>query len=80
MPSLVSISAVISSNNGHISKSITEIENELRVRVVMIERQSKEGTLETIIPSPSNIIEANDRVYLILNINDIKKVENSLES
>ena len=80
MPSLVSISAIISTNSEHISKSITEIENELRVRVVMIERNSNEGILETIIPSPSGIIEANDRVYLILNINDIKKVENSLES
>jgi len=80
MPSLVSISAEIASGNGLIGSLFSEVERKLGVNLAMVERIDEEGNTHARAPEHDQLLEEGDRVYLFLEIDDLRKVEKSLGS
>lgn len=80
MPSLVSISAEINSGSRILGKDLDQVEDMIGASLVMLERPDKEGDLQSVpVGEIGNLLEG-DRIYLILEIDDIGKVEKSLGS
>ena len=80
IPELISMSATLSSENNLVGRSISDAENKIDCRIVMIERINEEGFLEVKIPSQVESLEMSDKIYIFLEKSDIKKVERSLEN
>jgi Trk K+ transport system NAD-binding subunit len=80
MPSLVSISAEIPSGNRLIGSLFSEVERKLGVNLAMVERIDGEGNTHARAPEHDQLLEEGDRVYLFLEIDDLRNVEKSLGS
>ena len=80
IPSLVSMSAEINSGNGLIGKELAEFEDIIGANLVMLERLGSDGTFNNIIEENIGTIQEGDRLYLILEIDDVGKAEESLRS
>ena len=80
IPELISMSATLSSDNNLVGRSISDAENRIGCRIVMIERITEEGALEVQIPTQVESLEMSDKIYIFLEKSDIKRVERSLEN
>tara|TARA_B100000131_G_scaffold323183_1_gene380338 strand:- start:4608 stop:6032 length:1425 start_codon:yes stop_codon:yes gene_type:complete len=80
MPSLVSISAEINSGSRLLGKDLSEVEDIIGASLVMLERPNQEGEKSSVPFGEIGSLNDGDRIYLILEIDDIGKVEKSLGS
>lgn len=78
LPSIVSLSTIINSDHIFVNSSIKDAENDLDVKVVMIDRTDGEGNRELRYPISVNSIENGDRVYLLTQKDNLRKVEKAL--
>ena len=80
IPSLVSMSAEINSGNGLLGKELPEVEDIIGANLVMVERLDNDGTFNNIVEENIGTIQEGDRLYLILEIDDVGKAEDILRS
>ena len=80
IPSLVSMSAEINSGNGLQGKELPEVEDIIGANLVMLERLDNDGKFNNIIEENIGTIQEGDRLYLILEIDDVGKAEEILRS
>ena len=80
IPSLVSMSAEINSGNGLLGKELPEVEDIIGANLVMLERLDNDGTFNNIVEENIGTIQEGDRLYLILEIDDVGKAEDILRS
>ena len=80
IPSLVSMSAEINSGNGLLGKELPEVEGIIGANLVMLERPDNDGTFKNIVEENIGTIQEGDRLYLILEIDDVGKAEDILRS
>ena len=80
IPSLVSMSAEINSGNGLLGKELPEVEDIIGANLVMLERLDNDGSFNNIIEENIGTIQEGDRLYLILEIDDVGKAEEILRS
>ncbi len=80
IPSLVSMSAEINAGNGLLGKELPEVEDIIGANLVMLERLDNDGTFNNIIEENIGTIQEGDRLYLILEIDDVGKAEEILRS
>ena len=80
IPSLVSMSAEINSGNGLLGKELPEVEDIIGANLVMLERLDNDGKFNNIIEEKIGTIQEGDRLYLILEIDDVGKAEEILRS
>ena len=80
IPSLVSMSAEINSGNGLQGKEMPEVEDIIGANLVMLERLDNDGKFNNIIEENIGTIQEGDRLYLILEIDDVGKAEEILRS
>ena len=80
IPSLVSMSAEINSGNALLGKELPEVEDIIGANLVMLERLDNDGTFNNIIEENIGTIQEGDRLYLILEIDDVGKAEEILRS
>ena len=80
IPSLVSMSAEIIPGNSLIGKELDEVEDIIGANLVMLERMGEDGTFNHIPEEKIGPLEEGDRIYLILEIDDVGKAEESLRS
>ena len=80
IPSLVSMSAEINSGNGLLGKELPEVEDIIGANLVMLERLDNDGKFNNIIEENIGTIQEGDRLYLILEIDDVGKAEEILRS
>ena len=80
IPSLVSMSAEINPGNGLLGKELYEVEEKIGANLVMLERLGNDGTFNNITEEDIGTIQEGDRLYLILEIDDVGKAEESLRS
>jgi len=74
------MSAEISSVNGLLGKELPEVEGIIGANLVMLERLDNDGTFKNIIEENIGTIQEGDRLYLILEIDDVGKAEEILRS
>ena len=58
------LSATLSSDNNLVGRSISDAENKIGCRIVMIERITEEGALEVQIPTQVESLEMSDKIYI----------------
>ena len=80
IPSMVSMSAEINSGNGLLGKELPEVEDIIGANLVMLERLDNDGKFNNIIEENIGTIQEGDRLYLILEIDDVGKAEEILRS
>ena len=80
IPSLVSMSAEINSGNGLQGKELPEVEDIIGANLVMLERLDNDGKFNNITEENIGTIQEGDRLYLILEIDDVGKAEEILRS
>ena len=80
IPSLVSMSAEINPGNSLAGKELDEVEDIIGANLVMLERMGEDGTFNNIMQEKIGPLEEGDRIYLILEIDDVGKAEESLRS
>ena len=80
IPSLVSMSAEINSGNGLLGKELPEVEDIIGANLVMLERLDNDGKFNNIFEENIGTIQEGDRLYLILEIDDVGKAEEILRS
>ena len=80
MKTLVSISAEINSQSRLLDKSLEDAEDIIEASLVKLEREDSEGEFQTVPQGEIGSLLEGDRIYLILEVDDIGKVEKSLGS
>ncbi|MEC7756748.1 MAG: NAD-binding protein [Candidatus Thermoplasmatota archaeon] len=80
IPSLVSMSAEMGSGNRILGKELDEAEEIIGANLVMLERMDDDGVFQRISEDNIGPLQEGDRIYLILEINDVGKAEESLRS
>ena len=80
IPSLVSISAEINSGSSLLGNDLPKVEQSIGANLVMLERIGQDGEMSSIPLGEVGGLREGDRIYLILEIDDIGKVEKSLGS
>jgi len=80
IPSLITMSAEISSTSNLIGKEPGEVEREIGASLVMVERSDTEGEMHSMLEDDIGTLEEGDRIYLILEIDAVGQVEKSLRS
>ena len=80
IPSLVSMSAEINPGNSLAGKELDEVEDIIGANLVMLERMGADGTFNNIMQEKIGPLAEGDRIYLILEIDDVGKAEESLRS
>jgi trk system potassium uptake protein TrkA len=78
LPSIVSLSTKIHDDHVFLNSSISEAERKIDVRVVMVDRTDTEGNREVRYPISINNIEKGDRIYLLTQKDNLRKVEKAL--
>ncbi len=78
LPSIVSLSTKIHDDHVFLNSSISEAEKKIDVRVVMVDRTDTEGNREVRYPISINNIEKGDRIYLLTQKDNLRKVEKAL--
>ena len=80
MPSLVSISAEIQPGSRLLGKNLNQVEERIGASLVMLERPDPEGELHSVPVGEIGGMLEGDRIFLILEIDDIGQVEKFLGS
>ena len=80
IPSLVSMTAEISAESSFLGKEVQQVEASIDARLVMVERPDSDGEMKSVHESEIGNLQSGDRIYLILEIDDVGKVEDSLRS
>ena len=80
IPSLVSMTAEISEESSFLGKEVQQVEASIDARLVMVERPDSDGEMKSVHESEIGNLQSGDRIYLILEIDDVGKVEDSLRS
>ena len=80
IPSLVSMSAEINSGNRLSGKDLDEVEAIIGANLVMLERMDEDGDFYNVAEEKIGSLREGDRIYLILEIDDVGKAEESLRS
>ena len=80
IPSLVSMTAEISEESSFLGKEVQQVEASIDARLVMVERPDSDGEMKAVHESEIGNLQSGDRIYLILEIDDVGKVEDSLRS
>ncbi|MAH98306.1 MAG: hypothetical protein CMA12_03005 [Euryarchaeota archaeon] len=80
IPSLVSMSAEITPGNSILGKELDEAEEIIGANLVMLERIDDNGAFQRISEDKIGPLQEGDRIYLILEINEVGKAEESLRS
>ena len=80
IPSLVSISAEINTGSSLLGNDLPKVEESIGANLVMLERIGQDGEMSSIPLGEVGGLRDGDRIYLILEIDDIGKVEKSLGS
>ena len=80
IPSLVSMSAEINPGSSLMGKELEEVEDIIGANLVMLERMGSDGIFNNIVEEKIGTLEEGDRIYLILEIDDVGKAEESLRS
>ena len=80
IPSLVSMSAEINPGNSLMGKELDEVEDIIGANLVMLERMGPDGTFTNVVEGDIGPLEEGDRIYLILEIDDVGRAEESLRS
>jgi len=78
IPSLVSMSAEINSETSLLGKQIEEVDGKIGANLVMVERLDEDGDLHPVLEEEIGSLEEGDRIHLILEIDDVGKVEEFL--
>ncbi len=78
LPSIVSLSTIIHNDHILLDSSIKDLERNLDVRVVMVNRTNEDGNREVRYPISIKSIEVGDRVYLLALKDNLRKVEKAL--
>ena len=74
------MSAEINPGNSLAGKELDEVEDIIGANLVMLERMGADGTFNNIMQEKIGPLEEGDRIYLILEIDDVGKAEESLRS
>ena len=80
IPSLVSMSAEIAPESEFVGKLWQEARQKLSAQLVMLERIDNDGGVQTLSENEIDTLEEGDRIYLILEIDEVSKVEDLLRS
>jgi len=80
IPSLVSMSAEINSGSSLLERELREVENLLGANLVMLERMRDDGSFQNVMEEDIGSLQEGDRIYLILEIDDVGKAEETLRS
>ena len=80
IPSLVSMSAEVNPGSSLMGKELDEVEDIIGANLVMLERMGADGSFNNIVAEEVGPLEEGDRIYLILEIDDVGKAEESLRS
>ena len=80
IPSLITMSAEINSTSNLIGKELGAVEGEIGASLVMVERSDSEGVMHSMLEDDIGTLDEGDRIYLILEIDDVGQVEKSLRS
>jgi len=80
IPSLVSMSAEINSGNRLSGKDLDEVEAIIGANLVMLERMDEDGDFYNVAEEEIGSLREGDRIYLILEIDEVGKAEESLRS
>ena len=80
MPSLVSISAEIQPGSRLLGKNLNQVEERIGASLVMLERPDPERELHSVPVGEIGSMLEGDRIFLILEIDDIGQVEKFLGS
>ena len=63
-----------------VGRTISDAENKIGSRIVMIEKEDENGVLNVLTPNQVDTLEMADKIYLFLEKTDLKRVEKSLEN
>ena len=74
------MSAEMGSGNRILGKELDEAEEIIGANLVMLERMDDDGVFQRISEDNIGPLQEGDRIYLILEINDVGKAEESLRS
>ena len=80
IPSLVTMTAEISSESSLLGKEVNQVESTIDAQLVMVERPDSGGEMSAIPDSAIGPLQSGDRIYLVLENDDVGNVENSLRS
>jgi len=80
LPEIISMSATLSVENNLVGRTISDAENKIGSRIVMIEKEDENGVLNVLTPNQVDTLEMADKIYLFLEKTDLKRVEKSLEN
>ena len=80
LPEIISMSATLSADNKLVGRTISDAENKIGSRIVMIEKEDEDGILNVLTPNQVETLEMSDKIYLFLEKTDLKRVEKSLEN
>ncbi|MDP6986198.1 MAG: NAD-binding protein [Candidatus Thalassarchaeaceae archaeon] len=80
IPSLVTMTAEISAEGSLLGKEIHQVQSTIDAHLVMVERPDSSGEMSAIPDSEVGPLQSGDRIYLVLEIDDVGDVENSLRS
>tara|TARA_B100001123_G_C14667947_1_gene772322 strand:- start:344 stop:568 length:225 start_codon:yes stop_codon:yes gene_type:complete len=74
------MSAEINSGNRLSGKDLDEVEAIIGANLVMLERMDEDGDFYNVAEEKIGSLREGDRIYLILEIDDVGKAEESLRS
>ena len=74
------MSAEINPGSSLLGKEMEEVEDIIGANLVMLERMGLDGTFNNIVEEKIGTLEEGDRIYLILEIDDVGKAEETLRS
>ena len=74
------MSAEINPGSSLTGKELDEVEDIIGANLVMLERMGANGAFNNIVAEEIGPLEEGDRIYLILEIDDVGKAEESLRS
>ena len=80
IPSLVTMTAEISAESSLLGKEVHQVESTIDAQLVMVERPDSDGEMSAIPDSAIGPLQSGDRIYLVLENDDVGNVENSLRS
>ena len=80
IPSLVTMTAEISAESSLLGKEVHQVESTIDAQLVMVERPDSGGEMSAIPDSAIGPLQSGDRIYLVLENDDVGNVENSLRS
>ena len=74
------MTAEISAESSLLGKEVHQVESTIDAQLVMVERPDSGGEMSAIPDSAIGPLQSGDRIYLVLENDDVGNVENSLRS